>query len=128
MWSHAPAMERAKPGTQLPSLSEAEMRDLLTYLVVRPLFTETGDPGRGLQMFQAKKCDACHGKNRLNPGAPPLSSFTGPFDAIRMAAALWSHGPMMLIEMRSVGIAWPRIKESEMNDLLAYLNKKAKHL
>ena len=128
MWSHAPTMKRAKPGTPLPSLSEAEMRDLLTYLVVRPLFAETGDPEKGLQVFQTKKCDACHGRNRLNPGAPPLSSFTGPFDAIRMTAALWSHGPMMLIEMKSAGITWPRIRESEMVDLLAYLNQKGKHL
>ena len=108
------------------SFSEAEMRDLLTYLVVRPLFTEAGDPGKGLQVFQTKKCDACHGHNRLNPGAPALSSFTGPFDTIRMTAVLWSHGPTMLIEMKSVGIAWPRIKKSEMVDLLAYLNQKTK--
>jgi mono/diheme cytochrome c family protein len=126
MWNHAPAMKRAKAGGDMGSFSEAEIRDLLTYLVVRPLFNETGDAAKGLQVFQAKKCVACHGQNRLNPGAPPLSSFKGPFDGVRMTAALWSHGPAMLSEMKSAGIPWPRIKESEMLDLLAYLNKKAK--
>jgi mono/diheme cytochrome c family protein len=125
MWDHAPAMKRAKPGAEIGSFSEAEMRDLLTYLVIRPLFNETGDPGKGLKVFQTKKCDACHGRNRLNPGAPPLSSFKGPFDGMRMTTVLWSHGPAMLSEMKSAGIPWPRIKESEMVDLLAYLNQKA---
>ena len=69
---------------------------------------------------------SCHGQNRLNPGAPPLSSFKGPFDGVRMTAELWSHGPAMLSEMKSAGIPWPRFKESEMLDLLAYLNQKEK--
>ena len=126
MWSHAPAMKRAKPGVEIGPFSEAEMRDLLTYLVIRPLFNEVGDATKGLQVFQAKKCDVCHGRNRLNPAAPPLASFEGPFDGVRMTAVLWSHGPSMLIDMKSVGIPWPRFKESEMVDLLAYLNQKAK--
>ena len=87
MWNHAPAMKRAKPDTDVFSLGEEEMRDLLTYLVIRPLFNETGDAGKGLQVFQTKKCVACHGENRLNPGAPPLSSFKGPFDGVRMTDA-----------------------------------------
>jgi mono/diheme cytochrome c family protein len=126
MWNHAPAMKHAKAGGDIGSFTEVEIRDLLTYLVIRSLFNESGDAGRGLRVFEAKKCVACHGQNRLNPGAPPLSSFKGPFDGVRMTAELWSHGPAMLSEMKSAGIPWPRFKESEMLDLLAYLNQKEK--
>jgi mono/diheme cytochrome c family protein len=124
MWNHAPAMKRSNAGADAGSFSEEQMRDLLTFLVVRPLFDEPGDAVKGLRVFQAKKCEACHGQNRLNPGAPPLSSFNGRFDGVRMTAVLWSHGPRMLSEMKSAGIPWPRINKSEMEDLLAFLNRK----
>jgi mono/diheme cytochrome c family protein len=126
MWNHAPAMKHAKAGGEIGSFTETQIRDLLTYLVIRPLFNEAGDAGKGLQVFQTKKCIACHGPGRLNPGTPAVSSFKGPFDGVRLTAALWSHGPAMLSEMKSAGIPWPRFKESEMLDLLAYLNQNAR--
>jgi len=76
--------------------------------------------------FQRKNCAECHEGHLANTGAPPLSSFKGPFDAVRMATVLWSHGPTMLAKMKEARIPWPRFKESEMLDLLTYLNGVAK--
>jgi cytochrome c2 len=125
MWSHAPKMKVSKPGVQLPSFSDSEIRDLVTFLVLRPVFSEEGDSEKGSQVFQSKKCAECHEGRLPNTGAPPLGSFKGTFDAVRMTTVLWSHGPAMLAKMKEAGIAWPRFKPSEMLDLLAYLSKNA---
>jgi hypothetical protein len=39
-----------------------------------------------------------------------------------MVAALWHHGPAMLQQMRSRGVAWPRFSAGDMSALIAYLN------
>ncbi len=124
MWSHAPQMKRSKPGAQIPTFTETEIRDLMTYLVIRPVFSQTGNSGKGSQIFQNKKCGECHEGRLPDTGAPALSSFKGPFDAVRMTTVLWSHGPAMLAKMKDAKIAWPRFNEVEMLDLLTYLNRK----
>jgi cytochrome c2 len=123
MWNHAPSMKRKNPGAKLPTLNENDTRDLVTYLVVGRAFEETGDPRRGERVFQTKQCASCHDRAAKNSGAPPLGSLSGPFNAIRMTSALWSHGPKMLTVMKDKKIAWPRFKTVEMLDLLAYLNE-----
>jgi mono/diheme cytochrome c family protein len=122
MWSHAPAMKISKPGVQLPTLSDTEIRDLATFLVLRPVFAEEGNAVRGARVFQSKRCADCHEGRVPNTGAPPSTSFTGPFDPVRMTSVLWSHGPAMLAKMKQAGIAWPHFNTSEMLDLLTYLN------
>jgi hypothetical protein len=39
-----------------------------------------------------------------------------------MVSILWRHGPSMLQQMQSKNMQWPRFKEQEMSDLIAYLN------
>ncbi len=124
MWNHAPAMKRNQPGRPLPKLSEADARDLVTYLVVARAFEESGNSARGESVFKDKNCNACHG-GRLNAGAPPVTAIRGPFNSVKMTSVLFSHGPKMLDLMESKGIAWPRFRGSQMLDLLAYLNKTA---
>ena len=124
MWNHAPAMKISKPGTRMPTFTEAEFRDLVTFLVLRPVFDEVGNPAQGSQVFQSKKCAECHEGRLPNTGAPPLSAFKGPFNAMSMTTILWSHGPTMLAKMKAAGMAWPRFREAEMLDLLAFLNRK----
>ena len=126
MWNHAPAMKRSKPDMEIPVFTDMEMRDLLTYLVFRPALYETGNAEKGAQVFQRKNCAECHEGHLANTAAPPLSSFKGSFDAVRITTVLWSHGPTMLAKMKEARIPWPRFKESEMLDLLTYLNSKAK--
>ena len=124
MWNHAPAMKLSTPGKRMPAFTEAEFRDLVTFLVIRPVFSDVGNPGKGSQVFQSKKCAECHEGRVPNTGAKPLTAFKGPFNAISMTTVLWLHGPEMLAKMKQAGIAWPRFKEAEMLDLLAFLNRK----
>jgi hypothetical protein len=39
-----------------------------------------------------------------------------------MAYVMWRHGPKMYKKMKEVGTPWPRFKNREMADLLAFLN------
>jgi mono/diheme cytochrome c family protein len=122
MWNHAPAMRRSRPGTPLPELSEADTRDLMTYLVVARAFEETGNSTRGQSLY-ARNCALCHDGRLQNSGAPPLTSLRGPFDAVRMTSVLWSHGPRMLDLMTREGRRWPRFRDTEMLDLMTYLTR-----
>jgi mono/diheme cytochrome c family protein len=125
MWNHAPSMKQKNPGIKLPTLNDNETRDLVTYLVVGRAFEETGDAGRGEQLFQTKQCASCHESGGKSAGAPPLSSLRGPFNPVRMTSALWSHGPTMLTAMKREKVRWPGFQTAEMLDLVTYLNEKA---
>jgi ABC-type tungstate transport system permease subunit len=46
------------------------------------------------------------------------------FGGAAMVSALWLHGPDMLDQMKTKGIAWPRFEGTQMADLIAYLNTK----
>ena len=125
MWNHAPAMKVRQPGIPLPALNEADTRDLMTYFVVGRVLQETGNATRGGQIFNDKACGRCHGGPIRDTGAPALSAIKGPIDAVRMTAALWSHGPKMLDMMNRENIKWPRFKGPEMLDLLTYMTRQS---
>lgn len=126
MWNHAPAMKRSSPGTPLPALTENESRDLATYLVVMRAFEEAGNVANGEKVFASKNCTLCHGGRLANSGAPALESLKGPFNPVTMTSALWTHGPRMLETMKKENVRWPRFRDREMLDLLAFLNQKAR--
>ena len=125
MWNHAPAMKRKNPGTKLPVLNETDTRDLVTYLVVGRAFEESGNARFGERVYRTKNCAGCHEGGANASGAPAINTLRGPFTAVRMTSALWSHGPKMLEAMTSQKVKWPNFKTQEMLDLLAYLNEKA---
>ena len=115
MWNHAPRMS-----SSTPTLSEDEMRKLLSYLWARQFFEGQGNADRGRRVFQSKNCAGCH--NNPSSGAPNLASLKGDFSGIRMVSVLWDHGPRMLATMQQRNIAWPRFDARQMADLIAYLN------
>jgi len=115
MWNHAPRMP-----VQPAHFESGEMRDLLSYLWARQFFEDAGDSGRGKRVFTAKHCATCHTSTSVD--VPKLS---GSFTGIKMASALWHHGPRMREKMQSQGIRWPRFDGREMSDLIAYLNSAA---
>jgi hypothetical protein len=47
-----------------------------------------------------------------------------PYSAISMVSVLWEHGPRMLRQMERNKIAWPQFSQSEMVNLIAYLNQR----
>jgi mono/diheme cytochrome c family protein len=115
MWNHQPKM--AQPA---PSLDRDEMRKIVSYLWVRQIVQDSGNPANGKKLFAAKKCAACHGD--ASSGAPNLPSGKGEFSAISMISTLWRHGPRMLDRMHARQIRWPVFNDRQMSDLIAYLN------
>jgi hypothetical protein len=41
-----------------------------------------------------------------------------------MVDVLWKHGPSMLAKMQQEHIPWPQLSQSEMANLIAYLNSR----
>jgi mono/diheme cytochrome c family protein len=136
MWNHEPKMAAAPA-----PLSVDEMRELVSYLWAAQFFENSGNPAAGARVFTAKQCASCHAN--AASGAPKLAGTkrsskelarttepgsegrAGPvraFSASVMVSGLWHHGPAMLDQMKTKGIAWPRFDGSEMANLIAYLN------
>ena len=124
MWEHAPRM----PADPAP-LSLAEMRDIVSYLWADQFFEDAGSPTAGARVFAAKRCATCHNEassNNASTGAPKLTGVNRTFSAAAIVSVLWHHGPQMLDQMKSKGIAWPRFEGSDMANLIAYLNAQSK--
>ena len=117
MWNHAPRMRQPPP-----HMSLTEWRTLISYVWAKQFFASNGDASRGRKTFESKKCGTCH--NDTSSGAPSLSKPAEPYSAISMVSVLWQHGPAMLKRMQEKRIAWPQLSQSEMANLIAYLNSR----
>jgi mono/diheme cytochrome c family protein len=116
MWNHAPRMIQPPP-----TLSEAEMRSLLSYLWMRQFVYGGGDIAAGKKVFQQRQCATCHAGG--THGAPPLPGQARQYSEVSIISALWRHGPMMARRMKDAGIPWPMFGgQQEVADLIAYLN------
>lgn len=116
MWNHAPRM--VKP---TPSLTQEEMRELLSFLWMRQFVYPTGNIARGREVFQTRRCATCHAGG--THGAPQLPGQAKYYSEVSIISAIWGHGPQMLFRMKQAGIGWPRFRNpQELSDLLAYLN------
>jgi mono/diheme cytochrome c family protein len=96
------------------------MRDLVSSFWATTFFDDAGHPASGSRVFAAKNCTACH--NDASSGAPRLPITGRQFNGAAMISTLWRHGPRMLDQMKSKGLAWPRFDGTQMADLIAYLN------
>jgi len=85
-----------------------------------------GDPVKGAQLFETKRCFDCHSFNGAGgEDAPPLDSMTGHLSAREiadMSGQIWNHLPGMLDHFEEEGIAFPTFSDEEMADLIAYLH------
>ena len=119
MWNHGPHMwaKMAERGIGVPSFTESEMSDVISFLYFFQFIDPPGDAGRGLAVYREKRCGTCHGSV-----APPLvavvGNLPGPLDII---TAMWNHAGKMEMKMAEVNIAWPVLRGGEMADLVAYL-------
>ncbi len=116
MWNHAPRM--VKP---TPSLTQEEMRELLSFLWMRQFVYPAGDVARGREIFHNRHCADCHAGGAH--GAPQLPGQARHYSEVAIMSAIWGHGPQMLNRMKQAGIGWPRFRNpQELGDLLDYLN------
>jgi cytochrome c551/c552 len=118
MWNHAPRMAAA--GAPAVKLAPGQMRDLVSSFWAAKFFEDSGRPTSGSHVFASKNCTVCH--NDAASGAPRLPVQGREFSGAAMVSVLWRHGPRMLDQMKSKGVAWPRFDGLQMADLIAYLN------
>jgi mono/diheme cytochrome c family protein len=128
MWEHEPRM----PAAPAP-LSLGDMREIVSYLWAEQFFEDAGSPAAGARVFASKGCATCHNDASHNnashnnaTAAPKLTGMDRSFTAAAIVSALWHHGPQMLDQMKTKGIAWPRFEGSDMANLIAYLNAQNK--
>ena len=120
MWNHAPRMAAA--GAPAVQLTLVQMTDLVSSFWAAKFFEDAGRPASGSRVFANKKCTVCH--NDAASGAPHLPIAGRDFNGASMVSVLWRHGPHMLDQMKTKGLAWPRFDGMQMADLIAYLNTK----
>jgi len=117
MWNHQPAMRKvmAEQNVKLSPLTAQDMADLIAYLFALQYEGEPGQPQRGQQVFEQKRCVDCHTLSDAAPGPAERAS------AVGMGHAIWRHGAAMADRMAEAGIPWPTFEGTEMADLIAYL-------
>jgi mono/diheme cytochrome c family protein len=109
MWNHAGLMK------QSGELNPEEMKRLVGYVWSLQFAAGSGDAARGAKVFAAKSCVTCH---TSGPGPKIVGAVP---DAYTLIGSLTQHAPGMIEKMNASKKAWPSIKDTEMEDLLAYL-------
>ena len=97
MWNHAPLMRAAmaRKGVEPPTLTAAEMNDILVYLRSQPQGRENkpvfqpASAQTGAMLFQVKGCVNCH------KGALSMDKHATFGTVSEVAAAMWNHAGSM---------------------------------
>lgn len=125
MWNHSPEMwhmMRAQ-GIPRPTFEGQQMADLIAFLYSLHYFDPGGSHQSGKSLFARRGCSQCHGPSAEGtPQGPALRGGSGTFNSIALAEALWRHGPKMYERTRERGLSWPTLAESDVGDLVIFLN------
>lgn len=125
MWNHSPGMFRSMKERHIerPRFEGQEMADLMAFLAGMRYFEPSGSAKTGVGLFNQRGCANCHGAaGEGTRKGPRLRGKGHGFGTIALATALWSHGPEMYQRTKSVGLPWPKLGESDLGDLIAFLN------
>lgn len=124
MLNHFPKMRLAMDGRvgAPPQFSSGDLADIAVFLYGLRNTEPAGSPYVGASVFVWRGCAACHGVDATGGSAPPLRGRGQTYTAVRLATGLWGHGNRMYAETRRNGQPWPRLEDSDIGDLLAFLN------
>jgi mono/diheme cytochrome c family protein len=129
MWNAGPAMqqEQLARGRAIPMFSGKEMADIQAYIRTRALRRDREvqllplpKPSKGGEVFHAKRCVTCHRSDGRGSG-PTLSGSAMHLTVSEISGILWNHSYAMNDLMRDSGIAFPRFEDTEIADLISYL-------
>jgi len=110
-------------GIPRPEFDGRQLADLAAYLASLGDFEPEGSPDVGAKVFIEHGCSGCHGpRGEGTREAPTLRAPGKSFTLVTLAAALWSDGPRMYRRTQEVGRPWPMLNESEVADVMAFLN------
>lgn len=125
MWNHSPEMWRAMQSRNIPrpTFTGRQMADLIAFLHSVRYFEPGGSPQVGQVLFTRRGCSECHGAAGEGTGSGPALRGRGrTFTTVTLATALWRHGPVMNQRAQQLGRPWPKLMESDVGDLLVFLN------
>ncbi len=128
MWNHMPVMASSMDelGIERPHLDAGEIADLVVFVFNRANPAAPGDTAAGHVLFVEKRCVRCHQVGGVGGITGPSLDFTIQFHSpIRLAAAMWNHGPKMAESMSTQGILRSSLTGAELVDLYAYFSSTA---
>lgn len=131
LWNHGPVMdaEIRKKGLPRPVFGKRDIVDLSAYIrsaaasgVRSKVYMTPGNPRRGKELVRSKGCLTCHSVNGVGGSlGPDFARLRWDFSVTEIAGLMWNHGSEMALRMKQKKIQWPRFKDGEMADLIAYL-------
>ena len=129
LWNHLPTMFASITGTgaEWPSISVAEMRDLMAYLRAEAARDPEPDLAKGQTTLLRKGCLKCHSlKREGGPVRPDLAERRADYaSAAAWATTMWQRTPRMADMARRQGVAYPRFADDEMTNLVGLLRNAA---
>jgi cytochrome c2 len=122
MWNHVPQMVAALlAGERLPSLTAAELRDLVGYLNFINYLGDPGDVGRGGAELVQMPCLACHDLRQRGKIGPALMIPGRAASPVGLVTDLWNHYPGMHVALRERGLQWFAWSGDLLTDLSRHL-------
>ncbi len=128
LWNRGRAMAETmqQRGVPRPTFEGSDIPDLLAYIRSRAestgrVYVPPGSPKRGEALFTEKRCVQCHAVRGHGGTVGPDLGFQLKGSLMRIAGAMWNHGPRMWATMADRGIAMPTLSPGEMSDLISYL-------
>jgi len=132
LWNHGPDMaaKMADEKVERPRLEPGDVSDIVAYIrgdtpgaaVLDLAYAQAGSPQAGQALFTQKGCSHCHAIAGVGGTVGPDLGVQRPQEHVgEMAAGLWNHGPRMWAKMKELGRPVPKLADTEMADLLAYL-------
>ncbi len=129
MWNHGPTMQKKMKELKIPypSLSGKEINDISVYIKLASYNTtkvrlSPGSPLKGQKVFKRKGCGNCHQiKGMEEKIGPNLSDIKLNKSVTEIAAMMWNHSSDMIDNMKEEKLNFPKFKDNEMADLIAYL-------
>lgn len=132
LWNHGPMMAAKMNELKVarPRFEANDAADLVALLrgeaqSAAPAdlaYAQAGNPQAGRNLFLTRGCGKCHAIGGTGgTTGPDLNAMHSAVRVSELIGTLWNHGPSMWAKMEELGIPFPRISDSEMSDLFAYL-------
>jgi mono/diheme cytochrome c family protein len=128
LWKRGKAMALAMEMQKVPrpTFQGNDIGDLMAYIRVagggvERVYVPPGRPQVGEKLFTQKRCVECHSVRGHGGKVGPDLGITLKGSLMRIAGAMWNHGPKMWAKMAERGIEVPSLSTEEMSDLISYL-------
>ena len=131
LWNKGPEMMASmkKHGIPRPLFQKGDVGDILAFIRQAGWGKETtreylplGNPENGYQLFQEKRCPACHAiRGEGGTVGPDLGKIPLKESLSMILSRMWNHGADMWPAMKKEGIRFPEFEPEEMSDLITFL-------